>query len=139
MKKILLIIGLFITVASNAQDTEIATRLDTYPYFQKEKCEGLSSEELTNCSQNNFAEYAKTVHYPEQAIIDKVEGKVYLRFIVHANGAVDRITVAKSSGNDYLDRAAIQHISKTSGLWSAATKDGKEVASEFVVPFTFSL
>lgn len=140
MNKILfLAINFFITGFLIAQDSEVFTRPETYPYFQIEKCEDLKGEELTNCSARNLAEYTKEIAYPEQAIENKEEGKVYLRFIVHENGTISNVTIAKSSGSQYLDRAAIQHIIMSSGQWYAATRDGKAIATEFVMPFNFKL
>lgn len=140
MKKIMFIsFSLFLFGIALAQETTIVERPDTYPYFQKEKCEGLSGEELSNCSNSNFVEFAKTIKYPAQAIEDKAEGKVYIKFIVYETGEVGKIEIAKSSGNQYLDRAAMSHLAKSSRLWTPATKDGKAVATDFVVPFIFAL
>lgn len=134
-----IIVSLIFSGVAFAQEATIVDRPDTYPYFQKEKCEGLSDEELSNCSNSNFAAFAKTIKYPAQALEDKAEGKVYIKFIVYETGEVGKIEVAKSSGNQYLDRAAMSHLAKSSRQWTPATKDGKAVATDFVVPFTFAL
>jgi len=49
-------------------------------------------------------------HYPAALRLDGVQGKVVLVAILHENGRLSDVKIAKSSGNDLLDQAAIADV-----------------------------
>lgn len=78
-----------------------------------------------------------SLHYPEEAIERKLEGTVYVTFIVDATGEVSHPQV--SEGNHYLlNEEALRFISSLP-TWTPATKNGIPVDSSFIMPLTFRI
>lgn len=53
--------------------------------------------------------------YPRMAAKEEIEGSVVVSFTVMPNGNITGAHVAKSAGNDWLDKAALQAVSAASG------------------------
>ncbi len=75
--------------------------------------------------------------YPEEARKAGVEGKAVVEVTVGADGSVLRCSLAASSGNDFLDQAAVG--AARDSKFAAGTKDGKAVEMKVKVPFQFKL
>ncbi len=58
---------------------------------------------------------ASRKRYPPQAADDEAEGTVMVAFTVSANGSISGARVAHSSGNSWLDKAALQAVNAVSG------------------------
>lgn len=65
------------------------------------------------------------------------EGRVVLRVLVLADGTVDRVEVAESSGHPALDRAAVE--AARSWQFRPAMRDGEPIAAWAVIPVRFML
>ena len=78
----------------------------------------------------------KTV-YPEIAKKDSIQGKVIVRFCVTKIGTVSNVTVLQSVSPE-IDDEAIRVI-KSLPEFTPGVKDGKIVATWYMVPITFSL
>lgn len=81
---------------------------------------------------------ARAPEYPYSAQRKGVEGTVVVRFLLNKDGGVDDVDVAESSGNDALDRAALEAaegFSFSPGLDSY----GRPVRCYAYQPFTFRL
>lgn len=80
---------------------------------------------------------AENIKYPQQAIELGIEGKVYLSFIVEADGSVTCIEVLR--GVDYLlDREAFRCL-KSFPKFIPAMRGGVAVPSGFIFPISFHL
>lgn len=77
------------------------------------------------------------VEYPASAVSAGEEGTVLVTAEVGVSGRAVGATVSKSSGYRDLDAAALRSIAAWS--FSPATKDGKPMAQEVVVPIRFQL
>lgn len=75
--------------------------------------------------------------YPSTARNMSWEGKVILQVHVHPNGNVGSVSVARSSGHEILDEAAMKAVR----LWKfvPAKRDGVPVESHVHVPINFNL
>lgn len=80
----------------------------------------------------------RNIYYPDAAVDKKIEGKVYLKFIISVTGDVKDVKIRKSSGNDLLDAEAVRVI-EAMPKWSPAHLDGKLVESTFSIPISFKL
>jgi periplasmic protein TonB len=76
--------------------------------------------------------------YPMAAIRMEAEGTVVLRVFVGTDGRIKDAQVAASSGNDFLDQAAVRHALRA-WRFKPATDDGIAVASWTQVPVKFEL
>ncbi len=84
----------------------------------------------------NFANNAPPI-YPTSAVRNRYEGTVLLRIEIGANGRVELVEVAKSSGYEILDEAAVNAVRKWRG--KPATSNGKPVATSELLPVQFKL
>jgi len=77
----------------------------------------------------------KRTHYPEEAIVNKIKGTVYLTFIVEKDGSVSNITIIKGV-HPLLDDEAVKAIA-SSPKWSPGLQRGQPVRVRFQIPLTF--
>ena len=74
--------------------------------------------------------------YPQEALRRDAGGTVRVRVTVATDGGVDRLEVAESSGNRYLDRAAMEAVRRW--RFQPAVRDGQPVVADVVVPIVFN-
>ncbi len=79
----------------------------------------------------------QNLKYPESAAKNKVEGKVYLSFVVEADVKINDVKVLRSV-DAALDAEGISVI-KSSPDWVAGKQGGKAVAQQFTLPIAFKL
>jgi TonB family protein len=85
-----------------------------------------------------FYQYLKkTVKYPEEAVKNKVQGKVFTSFIVEKTGELSNIKVERGIGSG-LDEEAIRVLS-ASPKWTPGIQNGAAVRVKFNIPITFFL
>ena len=87
---------------------------------------------------NELMKYLQlSVQYPEDAIENRIEGKVYVKFIVDQNGEVQDPVIALGIYPS-IDGTAIA-IVKAMPKWIPGTQNGKPVDVFYTVPIFFSL
>ncbi len=87
---------------------------------------------------NKFRDWIyNRTNYPQAAIDAKIEGTVYLTFIVEKDGTVTNVIVLKGV-NPLLDEEAIKVISE-SPRWSPGLQRGQPVRVRFQIPLNFHL
>lgn len=79
----------------------------------------------------------KEMHYPDSAIVNKIEGRVVVRFVVEKDGTLTHFS-ALNSPDESLSAEAIRVI-KLTEPWHPAQNKGKTVRSWFHVPINFRL
>lgn len=77
----------------------------------------------------------KRTRYPEEAIINKIRGTVFLTFIVEKDGSVSNVTVVKGA-HPLLDEEAVKAISD-SPKWAPGLQRGLPVRVRFQIPLDF--
>jgi TonB family protein len=80
----------------------------------------------------------ENIRYPQNAIEQGISGKVYTTFIVDEQGKVSCFEIAKSSGNEGLDKEALRVV-KTFPKFEPAMKNGIFVTSVYFMPIIFKL
>lgn len=75
--------------------------------------------------------------YPPQAVKDKVEGSVYVEFVVKADGKAEDAKVLRSLTPE-CDAEALR-IVDIMPTWTPGYKDGEPVRTTFVLPVIFKL
>lgn len=73
--------------------------------------------------------------YPPEALRMGIGGTVKVRVTVTPDGRVDRLELAETSGNRYLDRAALETVRHWT--FRPAMRNGQPVQAEVVVPIQF--
>lgn len=79
----------------------------------------------------------QTLRYPAEAVKKKVSGKVFVSFVVNANGHLDQIRVLKGIGAG-CDEEAVRVISLMPN-WIPGKQNGRAVAVKYNLPVTFQL
>ena len=79
----------------------------------------------------------ENIKYPESAINDSIEGRVFVNFVITENGEVTEAKVIRGV-NEALDAEALRVINLMPH-WTPAEKDGKTVAVQFNLPISFKL
>ncbi len=118
--------------------TEFAT--DTVPPTQQPDSGRIIIEQKPAFPGGNAAlmEYMSgNLHYPLNAIREKIQGKVVVSFFVGTNGEIEEIKVIKSP-HKYLSKEAIRIVKKMP-KWEPGLKNGKPVRVQYALPVTFKL
>ncbi len=79
----------------------------------------------------------KKIKYPQEAIENKIEGRVYLRFVVEADGSISNPIIVRGIGYG-CDQEAIR-LAKLMPSWVPGEQKGRKVPvyAEFLVNFKF--
>lgn len=80
---------------------------------------------------------AENIKYPEQAKKDGVQGRVFVRFVVEADGTVAEAEVLRGIGGG-CDEEALRVVNAMP-KWKPGTVDGKPVRTQYNLPITFRL
>lgn len=76
--------------------------------------------------------------YPAALVRAQVQGTVLLKILVDIDGKPLDVSVARSSGDKRLDRAAVEHVRKR-WMFHPALRDGQAVQAIGMVPIDFKL
>lgn len=80
---------------------------------------------------------AENIHYPEQAKEEGIQGRVYVRFVIEADGSVADVEVLRGIGGG-CDEEALRVV-KAMPKWKPGTVDGKPVRMQYNLPIVFRL
>ncbi len=78
----------------------------------------------------------KSLHYPDEAVNNEIQGDVVVQFIVDKEGVVSNVE-AISGPNELRDEAV--RVIKKSGSWNPAVQNGRKVKSYKKQPIKFRL
>jgi periplasmic protein TonB len=78
-----------------------------------------------------------SVKYPVDAMKNKIQGKVFVSFVVGKDGVVKNVTIAR--GADPLLDAEALRVVKSFPKWIPGKEKGKIVAVQYTVPINFVL
>jgi len=82
--------------------------------------------------------FAELVDYPEKEREARIEGIVYVSFIIEKDGTMDSIKVVMPVEAG-LDAAALKAINRFPKKWVPGIKNGKPVRVKEAIPINFSL
>lgn len=74
--------------------------------------------------------------YPQEALRRNIGGLVRVEVLVAPDGSVERMALASSSGDRFLDRAALEAVRRW--RFQPAVRNGQPVAATVVVPLEFN-
>lgn len=80
---------------------------------------------------------ATSVKYPAEAASKKIEGKVYVSFVVNEQGSITNVSLARGA-HALLDAEAMRVI-RAMPNWNAGKHNGKAVPVNFTIPIQFNL
>ena len=122
---------------------EIKEFIDQYNFNTVEQvptrpgCEKLPKSDWRNCFQSNIQRHiAKNFRYPDYAQKAKIQGRVFIQFIISKDGSISNI---KTRGpHPLLEKEANRIISLLPKMSPGSVK-GKAVNVPFSIPITFKL
>ena len=79
----------------------------------------------------------ENLEYPEEALLNGIEGTSYIGITIGADGRMRDANIWKPT-NPILDKAALKVVKKMK-KWQPAIKDGQPIETKRVIPVTFSL
>lgn len=96
-----------------------------------------------------YAFLNKNIRYPQKAVEKKIEGKVFVKFVVEKDGSLTNVRVLRDIvyGSKEADGLAAElgcgaeviRVIKMMPRWKPAVNNGKVVRVEFSLPVKFSL
>ncbi|HVV55573.1 MAG TPA: energy transducer TonB [Mucilaginibacter sp.] len=85
-----------------------------------------------------FYQYlTKNTHYPKTAVKYRIQGKVYLSFIIEKDGSISDVKVTKGLSKD-IDAEAVR-VLRNSPKWIPGTHDRKPIQYHYSMPMNFEL
>lgn len=96
-----------------------------------------SAPEFVGGQTAMFKYFQSQLKYPAQARENKVQGKVYVGFVVEKNGSLSDLKVVRGIGSG-CDEEALR-ILKNSPAWKPGSVEGKPVRTSYTVPVFFQL
>lgn len=101
----------------------------------------LSSEQLPEFpggQQAMFQYIADNVEYPVFARMNGIQGRTICQFVVNKSGSLSDIKILKSSGNNKLDKEAVNVIASMP-KWIPGRSAGEIVRVKYTIPVTFKI
>ncbi len=119
------------------QDTPAYFIVEEMPDFQGKGIEGFREFVVNN------------IKYPEEAVKKKLEGKVFVQFIINMDGYIRNVKVLQATTNEpypeskkinapSLEKEALRVVN-SSPKWEPGKQKGKKVNVQYVIPVVFSL
>lgn len=136
MKPILITILLFATCSiAKAQQspTSVEVQVDSNRVF-------LTVEKAPEFpgGKNGFTHFLiKTVRYPASGVENRIQGRVWLTFVVEKDGSLTDIKVAKGVSKD-IDAEAVR-VMKASPKWNPGMQGGQAVRVQYSQSLDFKL
>jgi len=85
-----------------------------------------------------FYQYVnENIRFPRQALTLRIEGKVFVQFVVGKNGELEDITVIRGIGGGCDEEA--MRIIENAPRWNPGKQRGKPVKVKMVLPITFKI
>ena len=125
MRKLLFILAAVMMAASAMANDSIYAVVEVAPEFEGGQAA-------------MFKFIADNVVYPDSALAQNAQGKVYCEFVVEKDGSLSNIKVVRSAKNEWLDREAVRVITSMPN-WKAGTMKGQAVRARYVIPVIFKI
>ena len=131
--KLLLVAGLLsiLSFTTHAQDAEPATKKEQVFTFVEQMPAFPGGE------QAMYKYIKETLRYPEEAMDEGLEGRVYIKFIVSETGEIKDVMPAKPAEKSLQDEA-IRIISSMPN-WTPGKQNGRAVSVYFTLPISFKI
>jgi protein TonB len=98
-----------------------------------------SNDYRKKCFQQSIVEHIGTnFNFPEEALKNRIQGKIYITFVVEKDGAIDQIEVVRGT-HPWLDLEGIRVMSEIPDCTRAASLNGEPVRMSFTMPINAKL
>lgn len=130
MKKLILLaaIAMFCGFGAKAQTNEVDEEVFIVVEVAPEYPGGIDSM---------FAFISRNIKYPEEALKNKISGRVFVTFVVEKDGQVTNARLLREIGGGCGDEAL--RVVKSMPKWKPGTQRGNPVRVQFNLPIVFDL
>lgn len=94
-------------------------------------------EQMPECPYDLPGYLSKNIRYPDEAIKKNIEGRVYIEFVINADGTITEPSVKKSA-HPLLDAEALRVVAAMPP-WKPGKQNGRAVDVFFALPVKFQL
>jgi TonB family protein len=108
----------------NNNDSTVYTVVETMPFYR-------------GGDEARLRFLAEHLRYPQSAVESRIQGTVYISFVVECDGSVGNVKVLRGVGGA-LDDEAIRVV-KLMPRWIPGTQNGKQVRVQYNMPLKFTL
>lgn len=111
--------------------------VDQIPLFTTCNPKNLAKD--TDCFDDAMVKHiSEHFRYPDYAILNKIEGNVWIRFVIDEEGNITNLKTLAPKNADVLKQEAERVVSKLKPF-KPAEKNGKKVITKYGFPINFSL
>jgi len=111
-------------------------QIDSGFYFSGEIIDPIEVSPEFSGGQDSLTIFLKeNIHYPEAARDAKIEGVVYVTFIIETDGSVSNLKIARSIGYGCDEEA--MRVVQAMPVWKPGTQSGKPVRMQYILPVRF--
>ena len=96
-----------------------------------------NAPEFPGGSDSLYAYIARNIKYPEAAKKEKIEGRVFVTFVIEKDGQVSSAKILRDIGGGCGEEAI--RVVKNMPKWKPGTQRGKPVRFQFNLPVSFML
>lgn len=124
------------------KEEKIFKVVEDMPLFSGCEGQGLSKQELKECSDRKLLEFVyQNIKYPQKAIEEKTEGKVIIRFIIERDLTISNVEILKDIGNGCGEEAkrVILLLKEKDRPFTINKSRGKPVRGWYTIPVLFKL
>ena len=130
MKKLILLVALALFCCTSAMaQTEVE---DDAIFVVVE-----NNPEFPGGSDSLYAYIARNIKYPEAAKKEKIEGRVFVTFVIEKDGQVSSAKILRDIGGGCGEEAI--RVVKSMPKWKPGTQRGNPVRFQFNLPVSFML
>ena len=123
--------------AEEVRSADRFSTVDDIPLFADCK-NGKKGDELDCFNTEMIKHIQEHFRYPNDAVLNKIQGDVWVRFIIDKEGNVSNIKALGPKGGKILDQEAIRVVSKLP-KFIPGVKGGKITSVKYGFPISFSL
>ncbi|CAN5235014.1 hypothetical protein BH09BAC1_BH09BAC1_21310 [soil metagenome] len=146
MKKLLFCLMLALAATVNVQSQTAPPDVPNDPVIIEENANGDNVEVFRIVEvmpkfpggEGPMMKYLSSFQYPPEASKNKQQGTTYINIVITEDGSISNVAVARSSGHEILDKAAMEHIAAMP-KWKPGTQAGKPVRVQYTIPIKFKL
>jgi protein TonB len=130
MKKLILLVALALFCSTSAMAQTVVE--DDAIFVVAE-----NAPEFPGGEDSLYAYIARNIVYPEAAKKEKIEGRVFVTFVVEKDGQVSSVKLLRDIGGGCGQEAI--RVVKSMPKWKPGTQRGKPVRFQFNMPVSFGL
>ena len=132
MKKLLFILICFLPItvfSQNSAETDTSNE-KIFTYVEE-------MPEFPGGDEALFKYLAQSIKYPKGTADAKIQGRVYITFVISKEGKTEQVKVMRGIGTSF-DQEAIRVIEEMPN-WKPGTQNGKAVNVQYSLPINFKL